>query len=272
MNTYNNEYLKKEIMNQSRHQLIYGYNGNNRKSFLKNLEKEYPVVFDKNQPMAIYVNDFWLPKNSIKTNNSSQIRLSIASKEYLYFSIIKDIIRRVIDYSNITESDENIEELIDAINKFIINNKSNEITSLDDFISLLTESKKYYKEYYQGILEEKDLLSPYEVLKIPFIEINFFIERLKQIINNNSYFGIIFDKQNDISLQTTKAINSLIGSRINKDISVKIALEPDKWDSYLCSNGQFIEYIHDYGDIELDDSKSNYVKQLKNTKKQIIKR
>lgn len=264
MNIYNNEYIKKEIMNQSRHQLIYGYNGNNRIEFLKSLEKEYPITFNKNQPMAIYVNDFWLPKSTTKTNDLDNIRLSLASKEYLNFSIIKDIIRRIKESSNITESNYTIENIIDIINKFVINDKLNEIDNLEDFLLLLNESKKYYKDYYQNILEEKSTLPPYEVLKIPFIEIKFIIERLKQIINNNSYFGIILDKQQDISLQTTKSINSLIGSRINKDISIKLVLEPDKWDSYLCSNGQLIEYIHDYGDVELDDSKSIYVKQLKN--------
>ena len=63
---------------------------------------------------------------------------------------------------------------------------------------------------------------------------------------------------------STQAINNLIGSRINGDISVKVAIEPDDWETYRDSNGQFVGAIHDYGTVELDDSYKKYMKSRKN--------
>ena len=82
------------------------------------------------------------------------------------------------------------------------------------------------------------------------------------MINNNSYFCIIVDYQKDMSLTSMKAINSLISSRINSDISMKIACEPIKWLSYYSLNNDLIENIHDYDIIELDNNYSEYVKSL----------
>ena len=40
----NEEYLKKEIMNQSRHLFIFGYNNQARSNFLQSLENDYPFT------------------------------------------------------------------------------------------------------------------------------------------------------------------------------------------------------------------------------------
>lgn len=93
-----------------------------------------------------------------------------------------------------------------------------------------------------------------------------FIGQFKSAINNGSYFGVIIDNQSDIALSSTKAINGLVAGRINKDISMKIATEPDGWDSYHEVSGQVIQRTDDYGTIELDDSHSKYLKKLKENK------
>ncbi len=90
-----------------------------------------------------------------------------------------------------------------------------------------------------------------------------FIELLKRAINNNSYFGIILDKQKDIALSSIQAINVWIGRRINHNIALKVSTTLDTWDSYMDSNGIFIEGIHDYGIVELDNSYQEYMKKLK---------
>ena len=72
------------------------------------------------------------------------------------------------------------------------------------------------------------------------------------------------DKKNNISTLSVQAINNFIGARINGDISIKVAIEPDDWETYCGTNGQYIEAIHDYGTIDLDDS---YTKRLSKIKK-----
>lgn len=79
----------------------------------------------------------------------------------------------------------------------------------------------------------------------------------------NSYFGIVYDKKGPLAIPSTRQINNLIGSRINGDISVKIAMEPENWETYVDSNGQFVQATHDYGTVELDDSFQKYMKKVK---------
>ena len=81
-------------------------------------------------------------------------------------------------------------------------------------------------------------------------------------MNMQSYFGIIFDKKCDMSISSIQAINNLIGARINSDISIKVATEPDGWKTYCDVNGKYIENIHDYGIIQLDNSYTSYTKKL----------
>ena len=43
---------------------------------------------------------------------------------------------------------------------------------------------------------------------------------------------------------------------------MKIATEPDDWETYRDVNGQFIEAVHDYGTIELDNSLEDNMRRL----------
>ena len=81
-------------------------------------------------------------------------------------------------------------------------------------------------------------------------------------MNINSYFGIIIDKKGPLATTSVQAINTLIGGRINDDISVKVAISQDDWETYITNNGQFIEAVHDYGTVELDDSYKKYMNLL----------
>ena len=107
-------------------------------------------------------------------------------------------------------------------------------------------SNKYYLENYINYSKtgnNKDFINQ---LNIPFLNINEFINKFKQALNNNSYICLLFNYQKTISLTSTKSINDLIASRINKDISIKLFCKNNEWQTYYSSNGQLIENIHDY--------------------------
>ena len=149
------------------------------------------------------------------------------------------------------------------LNKYNVNSGYKEIESLDELILTLYETKEFYKSYYLDyVTTGKEEMSINDIA-MPFLNFEFFVSQYKKVLNNKSYFGIIIDKHNDILLESTKNVNSLVGSRINSDISMKIVVEPGQWDSYFSSNGQYIEAVHDYGVVELDDSQSKYINQLK---------
>lgn len=259
----NEEYLQHVIMDQSRHQFIHGYDGIQRKQFLENMASHYPIVLDKESPMSIYVTEFGLPKISTCNSDLSKNKIDLISSEFLHFSIASDILLKAKATNDVTMLNERIKKLIETLNKCSINKDYASIIDINDLIRILLQSKEFYKkcyiEYYGSGTETMSIND----IALPFLQFDMFIRQLKSAINNESYFGIIIDKQNDIALSSTRAINDLVGGRINKDISMKIATEPDRWDSYRDSNGQIIESIHDYGTVELDDSQFQYLKRLK---------
>ncbi|MDE5630153.1 MAG: hypothetical protein K2I70_00985, partial [Bacilli bacterium] len=102
MGKYNNEeYLESEIMGQSRHQFIYGYNGEQRKNFLENMANHYPIVLDEKSPMAIYVDEFGLPNISVCDKMLDKSRINIISSEFLTFSITSDILLKAKTTNNV---------------------------------------------------------------------------------------------------------------------------------------------------------------------------
>jgi hypothetical protein len=89
------------------------------------------------------------------------------------------------------------------------------------------------------------------------------IQSIKKLINRDSYFVIIIN--GDIISNVAKmAVNNLLGSRINKDISIKVFCEPGKWNVSYDLNGNIINNIHDYGIVNFDDSEKEYTRLLKN--------
>ncbi len=264
MEMYNNEeYLKQQIMESSRHQFIYGYDGKKRKNFLENMADDYPIVLDKNSPIAIYVHEIGFPKLSLNNRKVDQIKINAISREFLNFSIASEIVLKANTISARDVLNERMKNLTEILNKYSLNKDFSKIVDLDDLLSVLLQSKefyqKYYLEYYQKGIETLSI----EDIALPFMELDMFVTLWKKAIKNDSYFGIIMDKQSEIAFSSTQAINSLVGGRINKDISMKIAVEPDKWSYYKDFNGNFIEYVHDYGTLELDDSQKKYLKRMK---------
>ena len=88
----NEEYLQHQIMDQSRHQFIFGYDGAQRKQFLENMASNYPIVLDKASPMAIYLTEYGLPKIPVCDSELSDCKIYSISREFLYFSIASYII------------------------------------------------------------------------------------------------------------------------------------------------------------------------------------
>ena len=130
-------------------------------------------------------------------------------------------------------------------------------------LAVFKESIEFYLESYKNYVLNIERVQ-IDSVPIPFMNLEFFVKRFKESINNQSYFGVIINNNKDIALSSVQAINDLVGSRINGDISMKIVTEPDKWKSYRCTRDDFVQSVHDYGTIELDDSLRDNIKSLKN--------
>lgn len=243
---------------QSRHQFIYGYNGDKRKEFLKNIASKNPIVLDKDQPGFIYLEDFSLPNTSPNTKNAFQ--LSSISREFLNFEIAYSLLINSQTQIGKRLLDERADKLLSAINRLFLNKSFEDIKSLDELISILKDVRNFYQEKYIQLSEESKL--NIGSLPIPFIDIEAFVNYFKKMLNNNSYFGLIFDQQKKIPTISQQAINGIITRRINHNLSVKVASQPNEW-NYLDLNGLLAESVHDYGTVVIDECFGSYTKSLK---------
>lgn len=256
----NEEHLKKEIMEQSGHLFIYGCNDEHRSEFLKSLESDYPILHDSNRPVAVYLDSIGMPKIDANLKNKDSYLISASCREYLSFLVAARILERTMKYDDRVLNDR-LSELIRQMN----DEKNMGYADIKSAQELLREIKAsrdfYYKSYINYVKGLIDSIS-IDGLALPFLELEMFVRDYKEAMNIDSYFGVIFDKKSPIALSSTYAINNLIGSRINGDISVKVATTPNDWDVYTDANGEFIQETHDYSRVELDDSYNEHMKIL----------
>lgn len=254
------EQYKKIIMENSWHQFIYGYNVEQRHQFLKGLEQDYPIKVEENAPMAIYLEEYGLPKIDLELNKMECIQISGISREYLNFLIAHRVLTRSIECLGLQELDKHMTDLLSFANRCLINKKATSFQNITDLVMALEQSIEMYLKGYLNYHKHSFKIND---VAIAFIDIESFIRRVKQGLNNNAYFGIVIDKRHDLSPFSIKAINGLVGSRITADLSMKVALEPGEWTTYSDANGQMIQDPHDYSTIQLDDSMKAHVNKLK---------
>lgn len=245
-------------MTQSRHLWLYGRNGEKREALLRELEFLYPIKLAENSPMAVYMSSFILPVITERRNNYDKALANIAARNHLDFAIAENIVRKIeVDHLSIPE------DFLFHINRLFLNRKHDRIETNKELLEALKASKRFYEQYYISELtgvEKEDI----ESLKIRFLMIDGFIHYLKKAMNNQSYFGLVFDHQTPFPIETTMAINGFVSKRCNSDISIKVAIQPDEWEIYYDATGMLIEENHDYGTVELDDSLKQYIKTKKN--------
>lgn len=252
------EYLKRQIMDTSRHQIIYGYNTKERHQFLQELEESYPVKTSSNIPIAIYMEDYILSKPNKKQSDYETIS---AAGEFLEFTIIENIISKILS-SGLKLDEKSQTDFVTRITSLFGNRNHEQLTNIKRLKELrraLLESKNFYRDRY--LQEDKENLS-IDNLPIPFITAESVVPKVKTLLELDSYFGLIFDITNSISPLSAITINNYIGKRCNADLSIKLACDATSWPTYCSLNGQ-IDAIHDYGTVELDDCVKEYTKKMK---------
>ncbi len=238
--------------------IIRSYNNNERTKFLKNIANLHGIKIDSKEPIVIYLENIGLSKMNVSKDLDTN-KLAIIAENYLTLMMINSLIMQIDDNNPLI--DKRFKEIFDYINMSKIKRDS-DIKSMGDLKRFIEYSLNYFYDYYLNYLEygiEKDI----QDMPVIFINIERFVELFKKAINNPNHITFLFDKKDDIAIFSTKAINDLLGSRINKDISIKIVCEPEKWETFLTNNKQFVEATHDYGTMELDDSFKNYSRTLR---------
>ena len=243
-----------EIIGQSRHQFIYGENVEKRQSILRGLANDNPIVCDQNEPGAIYLENDYLSGGESVYHIDSYKKLAI-SREHFNFAVAGKLLEEALS----TDLNDRSDEFLSRINRLFVDNEQS-IDDLDSLVRVLYQTRDFYKDGYKTYLETGEFPS-IDDLPIRFMDINSFMHYYKKLLNNRAYFSVIVDQQSPISALSKRAINDIVGRRINADISMKVACCPGEWETFYDLNGQIVEATHDYGVVELDDSLSQYVKK-----------
>ena len=253
--------LKKQIMGEDRHHMLFGYKNAKRRDLIDTLVEENPIVFDTNKPAAILVEPCGIPVQNAQPNKEDIGQLRIASSEYFQLSVADAIVKRLME----ARTSELVDTRIGPLSKYLTKatREQVQVKSLEDAQRLIEESQDYYLQTYKEVLKDGVLYKPISSIALQFINLESFIYYVRKSTNNNAHFALIIDKNMPIEKMSTQTINFYTGARINDIISMKIFTAPDDWETYLDSNGQLVQGSHDYGDIELDKSMSNYIAKRK---------
>ncbi len=143
--------------------------------------------------------------------------------------------------------------MLDFLNSYKFDRKE-KVSSVQNYLKELRETLSICQENYNSVLL-KGIAHP-QMYDFPsdFFDIEWFGKEIKEILNNNGQFNIIVNHQNPITLESAQAIMSIVNSRCAGTICMKVATEPEKWTTYHDLTGCYVENIHDYSIVELDDS------------------
>lgn len=250
--------LESSIM-EMRHHFIYGRDTDERTEMMKEIVRNNPIVIDENKTMGIYLDVIGIPRVSGNFSDLDKSKLDLFAHEYLGFVLWDELLNRFREAIDLEKEKERIDLFLKRMSKL----DGYYAKTIEEYAREIKSSRDAFLEAYMQYVQTGEIIPFTEKLNVPFIMIEYAIRMFKEMLNNSSFFAVIADNKEDISIYSQRAINNLVCSRINGDISMNVVTDPDKWRTFYSQNDQLAEYIHDYGVIELDNSLKEQVKRLR---------
>ena len=229
---------------ESRHKFVY-YDYETKDLFT-DLGYSYPVSIDCENPIVVYLIDWGLPKVDTKLKLDKDI-IQLFHDRYYELLIFLEIINTITDNIDNDELNKRLGRLFKLCSSI---GKREDIKDIKVLRSLLIDSKNIYKDAYIEYMETGKC-DFYDRVPIPFIMMDNLVELVKKSIGLKKYFSILVDLPDNVSRYNCMAINNYIASRCNGYLSINVMLDKyDKWNCYYASNGQFIQDVHDYTEVD----------------------
>lgn len=256
--------INPEVILQSRHQVLYGRRGKEREAFLRQLEKDHPIVADQDSSSVIYLDRINFIKTEHFNLNVDFGQLSMAVNEYFQSSILYNILNAMKNQVDPNLLQERFTSMFHTLT-YLASLSGVQLKSMNDVVEFLRCTRDEWEELGQQIIEIGSCFRK----KIPaFVDIQMLdCLQWRDALNNAKPFLVIADIEEDIPSISQQAINGVLGSRCNKSLSLKLVLEPDQWKTSYDSAGNLVQSVHDYGIEELDDSYKIYMKKMMKQRK-----
>ncbi len=250
--------LENSVM-EMRHHFIYGRDGETREEQLKSIVTNNPIVLDRNIPMGIYLDTIGFPRLNSDIKELDNEKLDLFAHEYFSFVLWDNLLSKFRNDVDLEKEKIRIEKFLERISGL----DGHRSKTIEEYARVIKNSRDAFLEAYIKYVKTGEVDTFADKLEVPFIMVEYSVKKFKEMLNNSSFFAVIVDSKGKLSRNSCRAINNLVCSRINADISMNVATEPENWVTYYAQNGQMAEYVHDYGVIELDDSLNEYVKRYK---------
>ena len=235
---------------ESRHKFVY-YDYETKDYFI-DLDCVYKAKLNSNYPIVISIYDEGLPNIDTTLELDKEIIKSFHNRYYelLIFLGIVDHITNYIDNNELNKRLGRLFKLCSSIGT------DKDIDDIRILRSLLIDSKYMYRDAYT-LYMESGKLDFYDKVPIPFIMMDGFVSNIKKAIGLDKYFCVLIDLDKDKTIYDCMAINNYIASRCNGYLSINVMLNKyDNWKSYYSSNGQLIQSIHDYTEVDCTYNKT----------------
>lgn len=255
----NRQILNDMIMGQNRHMFIYGYQNEDRSNLLKDMALESQKNFDGNTPIGVYISDMGLPNILDEQANVDMTVLKILARDYCSYLMCSEILKVVLS----SKIPGDLDKYLKYINKMFL---KRDASSLEEVCTLMDGTKVICYDTFVNYCINGETNDYLDKVPFGFIFPMHLISYLKKCINMQSYFALLFDIPDGMSVISQMAINDYVGCRNNDDISMKVATSYEDWGTYYCLNGSLIENVHDYGCVEIDDNLEEHIKRMKKRK------
>lgn len=229
------------------HKFVY-YDDIDKCKILDDLSK-YKANLDNTEPIVIYISDDGLPKVCDETK-VDRYRVDFFHHRYYELLILLSIIDKLIESIDIGVLNYRFKRLFHLLSDNV------DISDVILLRELLDKCKNIYKIEYINYIETGVLNDFYGSLEISNVIIDMIVPCIKKSIGLDKYFSLVIDVDDEMSKYNQMCINDYIASRCTSYLSINILLSGYQWKYYYNSNGQFIQDVHDYSEIDLRKRKT----------------